>query len=178
MKKTMIRITLAAIAFAAMASAQNVSYNFASEVNFAKFKSHKWVEIPGGVKLDDITVNQLNTALDAELAKKGLTKTDSDTADLYVGYQVAITQEREITSYNSGWGYGPRWGGGMSTATSSTLHIGSMALDIYETAPKHLVWRGVVTKTIDTGAKPDKRQKNIQKGVTKLLKNYPPKPKK
>jgi hypothetical protein len=172
-----IRITLAVLALGAIGLAQDVNYNFASEVDFTKFKSYKWVEIPGGVKLDDITANQLNSALEAELAKKGLSKTDSDTADLYVGYQVAITQEREITSYNSGWGYGPRWGGGTSTATSSTLHIGSVALDMYEAAPKRLVWRGVATKTIDEGAKPDKRQKNIQKGAEKLLKNYPPKKK-
>jgi hypothetical protein len=175
MKKNMIRITLAALALAAIGSAQTVTYNYAAEVDFSKLKSYKWVEIPGGVRLDDITARQLTSALDAELAKKGLSKTDSDTADLFVGYQVAITQQREISSYNSGWGYGPRWGGGMTTATISTLQVGSVALDMYETAPKHLVWRGVATKTIDTGAKPDKRQKNIQKGAEKLLKNYPPK---
>jgi hypothetical protein len=39
------------------------------------------------------------------------------------------------------------------------------------------VWRGAVSKTIDPNAKPDKRQKNIQKAIEKLLKNYPPKKK-
>jgi hypothetical protein len=35
----------------------------------------------------------------------------------------------------------------------------------------------VATKTIDEGAKPEKREKNIQKGVEKLLSDYPPKKK-
>ena len=58
MKKNMIRITLAALALAAIGSAQSVTYNFARDVDFSKLKSYKWVEIPGGVRLDDITAKQ------------------------------------------------------------------------------------------------------------------------
>lgn len=174
-------ISLAALALVAVASAQSVTYNFDEAADFSKFKSYKWVEIPGGVKLDDLTARQLTSALDTELGLKGLVKTSDDNADLYVGYQVALTQEKEITAFNTGnmgWGYGARWGGGgMTTATSSTLTIGSFALDMYDSSKKQLVWRGVATKTLDTDAKPDKRQKNIQKGTAKLLKNYPPKKK-
>jgi hypothetical protein len=48
---------------------------------------------------------------------------------------------------------------------------------MYDPAQKQLVWRGSATKTLDTKAKPEKKEKNIKKAVTKLLKNYPPKPK-
>ena len=57
---------------------------------------------------DQIVATQIQQALDAELAAKGLTKTDADTADLYVGYQVALNQEKQWNAY----------GGGMGTATS------------------------------------------------------------
>jgi len=171
-----IRIALAALALISVATAQDVRYNFDQAADFTKYKSYKWIEIPGGVKLDDLTARQLVSALDAELAKKGLTKTESDNADLFVGYQVALSQETQVTSYDSGWGYGPRWGGtGISTATTSTLTVGSVDFDMYDPMQKQLVWRGVATKTLDPKAKPDKRLKNIQKGVEKLLKNYPPK---
>ncbi len=170
-------IALATFGMVTLASAQSVTYNFDQDANFQTYKTYKWVEMPGGVKLDDITAKQLTDALDAELAKKGLVKTDRDDANLYVGYQFATQQERQVTAYNTGWGYGPRWGGGMASATTSTLTIGSVALDMYDSAQKRLVWRGVATKTIDPGAKPDKRMKNIQKGAEKLMKNYPPKKK-
>lgn len=171
-------LALATFGIVTLASAQSVTYNFDQDADFSKYKTYKWVEISGGVKLDDITAKQLTDALEAQLAKKGLTKTANDNADLYVGYQFATKQEREVTAYNTGWGYGPRWGGtGISSATTSTLTIGSVALDMYDAAQKRLVWRGIATKTIDEGAKPDKRQKNIQKGSEKLLKNYPPKKK-
>jgi hypothetical protein len=65
-----------------------------------------------------------------------------------------------------------------TTATTSTIYIGQLDLDMYDAPKKTLVWRGVASKTIDTKAKPDKRQKNIEKGVAKLLKNYPPPTKK
>jgi hypothetical protein len=177
MTKT-IGIALATLALAAIGSAQDVHYNFDNEANFAKYKTYKWVEIPGGVKLDDLLTKQLTSAIEAGLTSKGLSKVDGDTADLYIGYQAAVKQERQIDMYGGG-GYrmGPRWGGGMATATTSTLLIGSVSVDMYDVAPKQLVWRGVATKTIDTDAKPDKRQKNIQKGVAKLFKNYPPKKK-
>jgi hypothetical protein len=76
-------------------------------------------------------------------------------------------------------GYGPRWGGGLgtATATSETIHTGQLDLDMYDSANKRLVWRGAVSKTIDPNAKPEKRQKNLDNALNKLLKNYPPKKK-
>ena len=64
----------------------------------------------------------------------------------------------------------------MTTGTTSTIYIGQLALDMYATSPKTLVWRGVASKTLDERAKPDKQQKNLEKAVTKLLKNFPPPP--
>ena len=45
---------------------------------------------------------------------------------------------------------------------------------MYNREGHDLVWRGVASKTIDTKAKPDKRQKNLNKAAAKMLKNYPP----
>jgi len=176
--KKMIGFTFAILGLTALASAQDITFNFDQEANFAAFKTYKWVEISGGIKLDDLLTRQLTNALETGLRAKGLVKVDGDTADLYVGYQAAVSQERAVDLYGTGgFGMGPRWGGGMVTATTYTLAIGSVSLDMYDVKSKHLVWRGTATKTIDSSAKPDKRQKNIEKGVNKLLKNYPPKKK-
>lgn len=65
----------------------------------------------------------------------------------------------------------------MTTGQTSTIYVGQLAVDMYDATHKDLVWRGVVSKTLDPKAKPDKRQKNLDKAVAKLLKDYPPKPK-
>ena len=59
-----------------------------------------------------------------------------------------------------------------------SIPIGQIDLDMYDPAKKQLVWRGVASKTLDTKAKPEKREKNLRKAAEKLLKNYPPPPKK
>lgn len=166
-------------------AAQDVRYNFDQGADFSKYKTYKWVSIKNAAQIDDLTAKQITQTIDAELATKGLTKTDADNADLYIGYQTAIGTEQQLDVYNTGWGYGPGWGpgwygygGGMSTSTSTatttTIYRGTLDLDMYDSAKKSLVWRGVATKTIDTKANPDKRQKNLTKAVAKLLKNYPP----
>jgi hypothetical protein len=168
--------------------AQDVRYNFAAGEDFSKFKTYKWVDIPGAQKVNQIVEDQLKSTVDEELAKKGLKRTDADTADLFIGYQAAVGQEKQFTSFNSGWGYGPGWGGGWygggmggmstTTGTTSTIYIGQLGLDMYDSAKKDLVWRGTASKTLDPKAKPDKQKKNLGKAVAKLLKNYPPPQKK
>ena len=58
--------------------------------------------------------------------------------------------------------------------STSTVYVGQLDLSMYDPKSKQLVWRGVASKTLDPKAKPEKKQKNITKAVTKLLKKYPP----
>ncbi|MGB2665300.1 MAG: DUF4136 domain-containing protein [Candidatus Acidiferrum sp.] len=185
--KSSILLAIALLAGGVTATmAQDVRYDYDKDKDFSKFKSYKWVTIKGADQPDELTGKRIMAAVDAELATKGLTKTDSDTADLYLAYQTAVGTEKQFTSYNTGWGYGPGWGtgwygGGMNSTTTygstSTVYVGQLDLSMYDPATKQLVWRGVASKTLDPKAKPEKKEKNIGKAVQKLLKNYPPKQK-
>jgi hypothetical protein len=170
------------------AVAQDVRYDYDKDKDFSKYKTYKWVSIKNADQPDQLTAKDIVSAVDAELASKGLTKTDGDNADLYIGYQTAVGSEKQFTSYNTGWNYGPGWGGGwygygggMTSSTTygstSTVYIGQLDLSMYDPTTKQLVWRGVASKTLDPKAKPEKKEKNIAKAVKKLLKNFPPKPK-
>jgi hypothetical protein len=186
--KKLAFITVAFLLWGASAAvAQDVRYDFDKDKDFSRYKTYKWVPIKGADQPDELTARSIMSAIDAELATKGLTKTEGDTADLYVGFQTAIGQEKEFTSYNTGWGYGGGWGGGwygggMSSTTTygstSTVYVGQLDVSMYDPAQKQLVWRGVASKTLDPKAKPEKKQKNITKAVAKLLKNFPPQLKK
>jgi hypothetical protein len=184
MKRLLALSILLFVAGAGSVAAQDVRYNFDKTANFAMFKTYKWVVIKGADQLSDLGDKQLKAAVDAELAKKGLSPTESDSADLFVGYQAGIQKEKEYTSFDTGYGYGPGWygggwygggGGGMTTGSTSTIYIGQLALDMYTSSPKALVFRSVASKTLDTEAKPEKVQKNLTKAITKMLKDYPPK---
>ena len=100
--------------------AQDVRYNYDRQADFSKFKTYKWVDIKDADHTNQLVEKQIRDTVEAELAKKGLQKTDSDSADLYIAYQTALGTEKQFTSYNTGWGYGPGGaaagnGGGMGS---------------------------------------------------------------
>ncbi len=159
---------------AGLAAAQDVSYNFDEETDFSKFKSYKWVEIKSVQQVDYATTRQITLVIDAELAKKGLLKTDSDYADLYIGYQTALSRQTAWMAYRDGWGYGPAWGGGLAAMAEASIHAGELDVDMYAATEKKLVWRGAVSNAVDLHLDLDRSEKNLQKFAEKLLKNYPP----
>ena len=183
--KRSVLITRVCFLFITLAAhGQDVRYNFDKNADFSKFKTYEWVKLKDAPAVNDLVNKQIMAAVDAELATKGLTKVNDDSANLYIGYQAAVGQEKEFTSFSSDWGYGGGWYrggwyggmGGMSTTTgqTTTLYVGQLALDMYDSGKKDLAWRGVASKTLDPKAKPEKQQKNLAKAIKKMLKNYPP----
>jgi hypothetical protein len=63
-------LTLSLLAMSALA--QDVRCNYAKSVDFSKYTTYKWVQIKGGEQLAQPADQQLRTAIDAELAEKGL----------------------------------------------------------------------------------------------------------
>jgi len=113
MKQSRSRYSLALVALLLAGGAlagQDVKYNFMPGTDFSKYHTYKWVPIEGGAHPNQIMDAEIKQAVDAQLSAKGLTKTDSDKADLYVGYQIAVDQEKQWNAY--GMGGGIRWGGG------------------------------------------------------------------
>ena len=153
--------------------AQDIHYNYDRTASFAGYKTYQWVDIPGGAVTNQLMDQNIKHAVDEQLALKGLTKVEKD-ANLFVGYQAAVDQEKSVNV----WGMGPRWMGGMAQAETSTIAVGKLVIDMYDPARKQLVWRGDATKTLDPKTDPDKNYKNLQKAMAKLFKNYPPSPKK
>ena len=154
-------------------SAQDVKYNFMPGTDFSKYHTYKWVSIEGASHPNQIMDAEIKQAVDTQLAAKGLTKTDSEKADLYVGYQIAVDKEKQWNA----WGTGRGFGGGMGSATSSTINVGTLVLDMYDPSTKQLVWTGNATKTMDPSSNQEKNMKSLNKAMEKLLKNYPPKQK-
>jgi len=174
MKRIALLLPLVLGFAAGPAAAQDVSYNYDQDTDFSKFKSYKWVDIKRVQQVDYATTRQITFVIDAELAKKGLLKTESDHADLYIGYQTALSRQTAWMPYRDGWGYGPGWGGGLASLPEASIHAGELDLDMYAATEKKLVWRGTVSNAFDLNLNLDRNETKIQKSVEKLLQNYPP----
>lgn len=169
------------------ASAQETHYNYDRSANFASYKTYQWVDLPGpgGTVPDQLIDQAIKRAVDEQLALKGFTRVEKD-ADLKVAYHAVIHEEKGInlSAFGNGggpwggWGGGPWGGGGSGTVTgqTSTIPVGMLLIDLYDSAKKQLIWRGDATKTIDLKKDPDKNYRNLQKAMAKLFKNYPPQP--
>jgi hypothetical protein len=145
------------------------------------------IDIPGGGPLgasrsgaqeDQLLDQDIQRAVDEQLAHKGLTKVNKN-ADLQVGYQTHIREEKSINLFGTGgtggWGAGPGWSGFDSVqGQTSTIPIGTLVVGLYDPARKQLIWRGDASKTVALNKDPNKNYQTLQKALTKLFKNYPP----
>jgi len=187
---------------------QDIHYNYDRDANFQSYRTYQWVDlqrlqggpskadVPAGlpnlpvspppmsgsnVPDDQLLDQDIQWAIDAQLAEKGLTKVDKG-GDLLVGYQAHVREEKSINLSGSGsngfWGGGPFWGGGFSSlqGQTSTIPIGKLVVGLYDPARKQLIWRGDASKSIDLKKDPNKNYANLQKATVKLFKNYPPQP--
>jgi hypothetical protein len=164
--------------FFVCAYAQDVRYNYAPGTNFQAYKTYQWVDIPGGAVPDQLIDHSVKRAIDEQLAQKGLTKVEKD-GDLFVGYQAIISLEKSVDYFGSGtrdFGGFDSWGSASVHGQTSTVPVGMLLVDLYDSGKKELIWRGDATKTLDLKKDPDKNYRTLQKAMTKLFKNYPPKP--
>jgi hypothetical protein len=183
MQKRLVFAMIAMVLAPALIVAQKTSYDYEKTANFAALKTfaHKPGTPVGQPLIDDRIV----AAIDAQLAAKGLTKVESD-PDVFVVYHMAFDKEKDITTFSSGygggygpygWGWGGGWAGGTTTTQVRDILIGTLVIDLADAKKGQLVWRGIGVKEVNTQAKPEKREKNINDAVKKILKNYPPKQK-
>jgi hypothetical protein len=181
MQKTLITLVCAGLLMPAVVLAQKVSYDYEKTANFAAFKTyaHKEGTKVGQQLIDDRIV----TAIDTELAAKGLTKVESN-PDVFVVYHMAFDKEKDISTYSSGygggygaygWGWGGGWAGGTTTTQVRDILVGTLVIDLADAKKGQLAWRGVGVKEVNTQANPEKRDKSINNAVKKIFKNYPPK---
>jgi hypothetical protein len=170
----MIALLLPAVAFA-----QKVSYDFDKTANFATFKTYA---LKDGTKVGQPLIDErIATAIEQQLAAKGLTKSEAS-PDVYVVYHVAFDKQKDISTFSSGYGggYGPYgwgWGGGMGSTTTQVrdILIGTLVIDLADAKQGKLAWRGMGVKEVKTQTNPEKRDKSINDAVKKIFKNYPPK---
>jgi hypothetical protein len=102
-------------------------------------------------------------------------------ADLHVHYYMLATvgQSAQVAGQFlppvTAWGLPPF--ASMTTALS-TYPVGTLVLDISSAASKSIVWRGAAERKMNLERSDSERKKVLEKAITDLLKQFPPKPKK
>ena len=151
--------------------AQSINYDFDKTANFAAFRTYAWIQ--GASVPDRLNNERIVSAVNAQLALKRLQETDRRAnPDLLVAYHAAFDRNVEITGFSSGWG-GFRYPAS-GTARASEIVTGTLIVDLVDARTRTIVWRGVASKDVNPNAKPEQRDKNINRAAKKLFRNYPP----
>lgn len=154
--------------------AAKVITDYNHSTDFSQYKTYSWLKVEAG---DPLWIDRISSAVDAQLLEKGLTKVPVN-GDLSVtAFGSTHTQPRLETFYD-GLGGGWFWhgfGDGMAVTTVENVKIGTLVVDIFESATKKLIWRGVANDALSD--KPEKNEKKLEKAVAEMFKHFPPKPK-
>ena len=159
--------------FAGKLSAQQVKTDYDRSANFGQYKTYSWEQIK---TQDPLMVDRIKSAVKTTLAAKGFTEVPSDGDLSLVAMETTRDQQTLDTFYNN-FGGGWRWGGfGDATTTTENYKVGTLVVDLFDTKTKTLVWRGSASDTLSN--KSEKNIDNLDKGVEKMFKKFPPDPSK
>ncbi|HEY1526600.1 MAG TPA: DUF4136 domain-containing protein [Candidatus Angelobacter sp.] len=172
--RTTIVLSIATIMLMTIPSvAQQVKTDYDRSANFNQYKTYSWSNVK---TKDPLLVDRIKSAVNSTLAAKGLTQVDSS-GDLTINaMEITKNQQTLNTFYDGGFG---RWrwvGFGNATTTTETYKVGTLVVDLFDTQSKALVFRGSSSDTLSNNS--DKNIKNLNKGVDKIFKHFPPEAKK
>lgn len=142
-------------------------------VDFSRYKTFAFADPAdiGEERTSDEAMlrDRIEPAISQQLRAKGLRQAETgQQADLSVYYWVNVTS-RQMRVWHSGYGRGPKYGGGVPSRSSRE---GTLILDLVEPAKKELVWRATVSAPLE-----NTRTKNLDlaiKAVEEAFHDYPP----
>jgi hypothetical protein len=152
-------------------STLTTSADYDPTADFSKYRTWEWKD-DGSIN-NDLLSKRIQTALESTLSQKGLVRNPQN-PDLLVVVHARLSKQTQINTYDTGWGYGWRWGGGMSTSTVSEIPVGTLVLDFVDVSRKELVWRGTASDTLNPEKSPEQKDQALREALAKMLEKYPP----
>jgi hypothetical protein len=174
LQKVMFALTAMMLLFAGELSAQQVKTDYDRSADFSQYKTYSWEHVK---TQDPLYVDRIKNSVNAALAAKGWTQVDSGGDVSIVAMEITRDQQTLNTFYNGfggGWGWRRFGGGGLgeATTTTETYKVGTLVIDLFDSKAKKLLWRGVSSDTLSNNS--NQNIKNLDKGVDKLFKQFPP----
>ena len=168
-----IYVTLVVLSLAAGSLAQETKTDYDRNADFSRYKTFSFEKIE---TKDPLWVDRIAVSVGGALTAKGLTQVASGGDVAIVAIGMTKDQQTLDTFYDTfpgGWGW--RWGSGYgdATTTTETYRVGTLVVDLFDRKTKALLWRGSVSNTLSNNS--TKNIKDLDKGVEKLFKGFPPK---
>lgn len=178
---------LSLLALLGACQSNNVTQDFDASRDFAAYRSWTWQEPALQYRPDDpriksdLTDQRIRQAVADQLDQRGLRPAPAGgRGDVKVqAYLIVENRQQQVTThYGGAWGgyWGGYWGGPMYNETRSVDYkVATIQVDLFDGRDGKLVWRGSAEQIMNNyPPNPAERSAAIQKTVTQLMANYPP----
>ena len=168
---TMKNHYLASVIFISMlltSCAVEVKTVFNHKTDFKKFKTYCWME-GCGVTSKDSVVRKLQRILESDLKRKGLVQAASN-PDLLIAARLTLKDEHTMI-YRRQDEMPMTWAS-PTEAQAIDYTRGTIVVAMADAQLGNLVWESVAVEFLSN--QNEANDKNLQKGVRRLLVNYPP----
>lgn len=171
--KNIIFILLICMSFIGCNS-QKVSVDYDRQVNFSDVRTFQ-IDPSATTGLNDLDQSRVFTALERNLKFRGVLK--SDQPDVIIKIQpmeYVSTNTASTVGIGVGTGIMRRVGGGISVGVPVRSKSLNQQYVVSMLQNNSLIWEGILDLKMPMNASADVKQQSIDKGMEKLLKNYPP----
>ncbi len=174
-------IVLVSALLCTVAHAQKTSAGYDKNVNFSNYKTFAFDN--SGARNPYVNI-MIVGAVERELTSRGLTKVDAD-PDLRVVYLTASGFNLQVASVPFYTVVNPAYSGLVGGAASTMWDVttGTLVIDLFDRKTDRVVFRGMAEDVLqrapsaDLAADAKLVSKPINKGIAKIFKKYPVKPK-
>jgi hypothetical protein len=162
------------------------------KADFSTLKTYAWLPPAPAVKNTSDALSNPNLsqevlgphivkAVDAQLARRGFTQVDKDSADVLVAYFAALTVGFSRTYLGEYYGYVTGWGSpippGLAPTTSATIYEqGAVVVDVVHRASNRGIWRGIARTRVHQDRKLETRIERINEATEKMFQKFPVRP--
>ncbi|CAH0527290.1 DUF4136 domain-containing protein [Vibrio hippocampi] len=156
--------------------ASDVATDFNADVDFSSYTQYQYKEDPDTpISLD---AARIKSAVDQQLAQKGLKKVDAD-ANMLVYYSIIEASEllADGPSFTFGVGSGRYRGAGYGVGVSTPERIkerkyGKINVELIDAKTNQVIWRSISQRQLTESMSPQDREAFINDQVAKMFVEY------
>lgn len=165
------------------ACAKTPDWDYDKSANFSNYKTFAWMPSASLTKnvnnyqISGLMEKRVREAVNNELQKQNMQLVDVAQADVLINYHASVDTKIDIDTVNVG--YGARWNywnmGYNTQTTTREYEVGTLIIDVIDSASKQLIWRGAKEGRLKKNQTPSQREAAIKETVANILSNFPPK---
>jgi hypothetical protein len=156
--------------------------DYEPQTDFSRYKSFDWIAVSQEKAGESswgspFVVKRVHAAVERFLIQNGHLKSSDGKHDFLVNVHLTVIKMVEVDySWEGGPGY-RYFGDSVFETVITEYDEGTLIIDFLDAGTQRLFWRGTGTRRINHSSSPQKSADTINRWVSEILKQYPPKAK-